>query len=1031
MSRDFGVCIRLLVATTLLLWCSETLHAQSAEHGKILGVITDDTGQPIPGAQLEITSTALISGKRLTTSAENGTYVFLSIPVGTYNISSSLSGFKTSVRENIQIQGGTVATINLMMEFGQVSENVTVTAEGPLIDTKTSTIETKFDQELLQKLPTTRDAFYDVPLTAPGVFDAGKDAVWLPSPTVYGSASNENVFLVNGVNTTDPRGSSWGSSVNVNYDTVEQVRVVDLGAKAEYASATGAAIDVMTKSGGNQFSGGINAFSQLGTPSNNQPDAGADLGADWLSLNPSLDLVTKTETDREFSATAGGPIVKDRVWFYGGVDFVKEDLKKPLWPVVLDSENKYYDIKVSAEPFKNQSAWASYHLENNGATGDTWGDNIPWDSSLQFGSDETINTVSTQWQFFPNSTNLFSVRYLGFWTDQNPQLPSDAPANPGYINWWKWQEFGVNGHFPYIEAHNSSRHTVQADMTRYVEDFLGQQDIKFGVQYTTGQGNEMGGYFLGYANFAYPYRWTYDIAYTQETYGDDGMLWYVNQYFLPPFETVREYKQAGVFFDDQWTLSPRITLNLGLRFDHMTNNYGTGKVFAQPTDPTDVTNLDVVSERQGTGNIFDFNNWSPRIGGTYQITEDGKTVARANYGKYYMPVGLENLRRFGPDMPSTTIRTEFLSIPWDQVDLNNNGVIDLDEVTAAARLLKGTQPYDVSTQERDISWEAQVADGVKNQSTDLLTLNFERQLTHNFSVSTTYVYKNTDNILINYPINRQTGESWEYERKPYTTKYGQEVNLYSIVWKDYNEDGIVDLNDVAWISDNNTYEVRNMPNEIDGINPHRTYQGLQLSVTNRFSNRMQMMASFVYSNTNGPANRNNFQDWNIEGPMIMDTGSWSSLNNSINNLEGPLPFTPKYEFKLSGFYIVPKIETDLGLRLRYNSGRPYWFLEEIPIISQYSDPDNLPANGVIDVGTPIIVSVDPNNPSYLPSSVTVDLQLEKAFNFSHNQAISVSLDCFNLFNNDTVTNADYQNTIGQATAVYPGRKFRLGLGYQF
>ena len=161
------------------------------------------------------------------------------------------------------------------------------------------------------------------------------------------------------------------------------------------------------------------------------------------------------------------------------------------------------------------------------------------------------------------------------------------------------------------------------------------------------------------------------------------------------------------------------------------------------------------------------------------------------------------------------------------------------------------------------------------------------------------------------------------------------------------------------------YEIRNLE-EIDGMSPERTYQGLQFVMNKRFSNRAQMMASFLYSDSNGPANRNNFQNWNIEGPMIMDTGWFRSLNASVNNMEGPLPFTPKYEFKISGSYMIPKIETDFGLRLRYTSGRPYWFLEDIPIRASWNF-DSPPPGAVIDPdGSPIIVGVDPNNPVILP-----------------------------------------------------------------
>ncbi len=86
------------------------------------------------------------------------------------------------------------------------------------------------------------------------------------------------------------------------------------------------------------------------------------------------------------------------------------------------------------------------------------------------------------------------------------------------------------------------------------------------------------------------------------------------------------------------------------------------------------------------------------------------------------------------------------------------------------------------------------------------------------------------------------------------------------------------------------------------------------------------------------------------------------MNNSINNMEGPLPFTPKYEFKVSGSYQIPRIETDFGMRLRYNSGRPYWFLEDFPVIASWNF-DNPPPGAVIDPsGTPILVGVNPNKP---------------------------------------------------------------------
>jgi hypothetical protein len=152
----------------------------------------------------------------------------------------------------------------------------------------------------------------------------------------------------------------------------------------------------------------------------------------------------------------------------------------------------------------------------------------------------------------------------------------------------------------------------------------------------------------------------------------------------------------------------------------------------------------------------------------------------------------------------------------------------------------------------------------------------------------------------------------------------------------------------------------------------------------------------------------------------------------VNNLEGPLPFTPKYEFKLSGSYLVPRIETDLGLRLRYSSGRPYWFLEDYPQVASWNF-DDPPPGAVVDTGgIPTFVAVDPNNPVFLPSSTIIDLRLAKLFALGGQQLVQVSVDCFNIFNSNSVTNANYNSRPGLVTAVTsPSRKFRLGLQYQF
>ncbi len=1027
MHRRSKVLIAACACLLLVVASAGMARAQAILDGKVTGTVMSEDKAPLPGATVELSGPALISGARTTTTAAKGSYVFLNVPPGTYRVTVTRDAFKTIVYDDVAVSAAAVVTVDATLTVGTISETVNVTAEGAMVDSKTSTIDSKFGKTMLDRLPTSRDAFYDLATTTPGMYDVGNSGGWLPSPTAYGGAGNENVFLVNGVNTTNPRGGQFGSLVKVNYDTVEEVRVVALGSKAEYGSFSGAAIDVLTRSGSNDYHGTVALYSKLGDVANNQPKAGDDLGADWLYFGEGEQLAGETKTDWEGNFTLGGPIVKDKVWFFTAFDYVNSKSLPPRWSLENTYKGRYADAKISAAPFTNHKAWVAYHYENNEGTGWSWGEEPAWDTTMTYGVKTVNNTVSAQWQYFPGATTVLSAKYLGFWTDDQPFVPSDAPDHPGYINWWKWAQYGINGAFPYVEAQKSNRQTIQGDLSYYAEDFLGQHDMKFGAQYTKGHGNWEGGYFQNYVNFLYPYRWTQNVNYMQSWYGDTGLVFYNLKETMNPFLTVRTADSFGLFFDDQWQVNRRLTVNLGLRFDNMSTKYDTGKVYGLVSSPEEINGPPpVVRDRQGTDDIFDFKTWSPRIGLSYQLTEDGKTVARASYGRFYQPISVETLRRFGPDMPLVTREWQFYTVgPWSSVDTNGDGNVDTLETRAAARKVYGLTPYDVRTETRDPSWSLNVADNVKDQFTDQFTLNLEREIAKNLSVSATYIYKHSGDMFANIPLNRVTGQEWEYERIPFTTSAGQTVNLYSIVLKDYNGDGVANGGDIQWIGNNGTYEVRNM-GSYDGVEPKRDYQAFQLVFNKRYSDRWQGQASFVFSDSEGMASRTNRQDSNMEGPMVTDDNWMGSLNYTINNMETRLPFTPKYEFKISGSYRIPVIETDFGLRFRMHTGKPVWLLESYPQHTQWADP----AGGVIEPGgVGRIVAVQ--EPDFLPTLRILDLRLEKQINLGGSKSVNLIIDGFNLFNVGTATQVDYQWEYGKITGIPQGRKFRGSLRFNF
>ncbi|HEY7925460.1 MAG TPA: TonB-dependent receptor [Vicinamibacteria bacterium] len=1012
------------------------VRAQAILEGKVTGTVTSEDGAPLPGATLEISSPALLAGTRSATTSARGTYVFLNLPPGKYRLTASHDAFKTVIQENVDVSAASVMTVDLMLPVGTVQEQMTVTAEGPIVDTKTSTIDSKIDQEMLQRLPTSRDAFLDLALTTPGMAPgsgAPAQTTEFQSPTAYSSATNENVFLINGVDATNPRAGAFGSLVNVNYDAVEEVRIVALGSRAEYGSFSGAAIDVVTKSGSNAFHGSAAFYSKLGDVASNQPAAGEDLGAPFLHVNEGDVLAGDIKTDWEGSGTVGGPIVKDKLWFFGALNYLRGTSVPPLSALNSESWGRYADLKLNAAPFTSHRAFVAYHYENNDGNGWSWGNQPGWDTSMTYGSKTKNNTVSAQWQWFANPKTTLSAKWLGFWTKDTPYIPSDAPSHPGYINWWKWTDaygsLGINGAFPYVEAYQSSRQTLQADISHYAERFLGVHDIKFGVQYTKGRSNSQGGYFQNYVNFLYPYRWTQSVQYMQSWYGDTGLLFYNQKDTINPSLTVRTGDSGGAFLDDQWSLNKRVTINLGLRFDHMTAKYGVGKVYDFATSPDEFGSLPVLRDRAATDDIFNFKTWSPRIGLTYQLTADGKTVARASWGRYYQPLNAESLRRFGPDMPPVSREFQIYSVgPWDSVDTNGDGEIDSWETLAASRRIYGMTPISEEQQTIDYSWTLNTDPDMKDQHTDQFTLNLEREIVKNFSVSATYIYKHTGDIYANVPINRETGQDWEYEMIPFTTSAGQQVQLYSVVLKDYDGNGVVDSDDVAWIGNNNTSRVQNLP-AFGGKKPVRDFHGAQLVFRKRFADRWQALASVVYSSSDGIARRSLRQDFNVESPMFYDDNWLQNLNSTVNNLEGPLPFTPKWEMKLSGSYTIPSIDVDLGARLRFMTGRPMWMLDNYPQHTQFGDPPG----GVIDPGgLNQVVAIDPNSPDHLPDLALLDLHAEKPFKLGGAKELRVVVDGFNIFNTNTATDMSVNSEgYGRITNIPQGRRFRLGVRFQF
>jgi outer membrane receptor protein involved in Fe transport len=1029
----------LVLGAVLLLVAPVPGMAQTVFEGTITGTVVLATGEVMPGAAIKLTSPVLVTGERTATSDERGRFVFLRVPPGEYVLSVTLQGFKTANTKGIVVERGVTTDVPVTMELGGYEEQVTVTSETPVVDTRSSTISTTFSDKLLAKVPTSRDPFYDLVLTAPGMGSVGAEQSWLPSPSAYGSANSQNIMLVNGVNTTNPRGSAWGSLVAVNYNTVEEVKVLSLGAKAEYGNYSGAAIDVITKSGGNEYHGNISYYSQIGNPANNQPRSA---GASWLKIDPSLEITWDPQTYRDPSITLGGPIMRDKLWFYVGYDKPKFETRSPLRTLPDITDNNLYDLKLTGEFGANHRAWLGLHYEDTSTYNTTWGNG--WDASMVYDSQVKNFSPQFQYQWVASSKDVVSVKYLGFDSKQDPWT-SGATGHPGYINWWKWlpvRDMGTGGDFPYIEAQKSKRNTFQADVSHYAEDFLGEHDLKFGVQYTRAEGNYLGGYFQGYANFAYPYGWYYSWAAAKDWPWNTGSFWfncsvecwpmYNRQVKTNPYLTVRKSDSTGVFADDTWVVNDRFTVNLGLRYDKMTAGYGTGKIYEPFQSYSDVKNPTVLRDRSGAGTVFDFRTWSPRLGIAWTATEDRKTVLRAHYGRYYAAMGVESLRRLGPDLDPFIQDTWLYFLPASVVDLNGNGKWDPAETPNAMRALAGRTPdMNIGHSLQDSSFRLEVAPGTRSPYTDQFNVSVQRQLATDLAIEFTYIYKAEKDLLAFRPYDTGTGLYYEWEASPFTTWTGYQTQIWQIVPKDYTGDGVIDAEDMNYVGNHIAYRTVNA-SSFAGKTVDRTYHGLQLVLNKRLSHRWQAMAAINWNKTDGFYPRVVDQNWYIDGPLVMDTPFGSSLNHYQNNLSGPALMTPEWAVKIAGSYTIPTIETDLGVRIRYDSGRPIWPVQTVPTWASWMSYPPAAGTYLGSGWNDTMVATDPNKPDWLPSSTILDLSIQKSFQVGNLGQLGITFDTLNVFNSSAPDRVVYTNAnYGLVSSVVLPRTYRLGVKFSF
>lgn len=627
-----------------LLGASVSAAAQNNQTGNIHGTVSDQSAAAIPGATVTLTSPALLVPQTTVTDGD-GNYHFEQLPVGVYKVTCELSGFRAYIRENIQITAGFSAAVNVQLSLGSVEETITVSGASPVVDTTSTTVSTSVGaQSMANELPATR-TMQEMVSIAPGVMptaapDLGGGNIASFVLSAYG-ITGQSTALLEGINT---RKSNNNAETNYDFTGLEEMQVIATGGDAQTA-LPGVFLNAIVKSGGNDFHGrGEVSYEDQKLEGNNLTPTLISQGY----LTPQLLTQAK-----DSSANLGGPVLKDKWWFFGAGHLNTSDR----------TALGYNDAQGNAIPaygrMSNLTAKSTYQLNKQYRL-------------IGFGTRET--------QYFPDhfgsstvpfpSTRLFTedaVEAKGeFQGAVTPHVFIDAFA----------------GHHEYVATYDSQSGSANIPaMTDLTTGFLNgpnigqdrrprkQNQITWSINYFPA-GHLLGSHELK-AGSTYMFMWTgtneplglhgnYQLVF-QTVGGVPGTPVQIRLYNYPITENRENLIDGGFYGQDTWRISPRLTLNIGLRLDQFSTSIPAqnkpGDQFGPPWVPGSTGNPNIYVGAAQSFAAVDTGSWwalAPRAGANWDVMGNGKTVIKGSFGKYNWTPGDDFAAPFNPNTTSVS-----------------------------------------------------------------------------------------------------------------------------------------------------------------------------------------------------------------------------------------------------------------------------------------------------------------------------------------------------------------------------------------
>ncbi len=872
---------RILLLTLGLVLAAAALAGQQT-NARIVGTITDAEGGPLPGVSVEATSPKLV-GKATTLSDENGVYRLLNLMPGVYKITFALGGFQTLVRDNIGVSLEQTLDLKVVLQLGQISESITVTGQAPLIDVKNTSKDLTMTKDVFQVLPKGRD-FASLVTVIPGVstesFSGGVDRAGASTRaggiSVDGATASENVFFVDGVNTTNLEDGTM--SQKVNFDFIEEVQVKAGGYQAEFGGSMGGVVNVVTRSGGNSLHGDLIGYYGGSALSGTQRPL--------LQVNPLDNHVAEyvnyqyrngkdQENILEGGLNLGGAIFKDRLWFFGTLMPAQRNRTRPITFIVDDSRGEFnrkdlemnFSGKLTAQPFANLRVGASFvnnywryrgSLPTYDGSGDptlAWSDvgydypNWSASGSMDYSLGNNM-LISARGGFFFSDTNQKLAPTEPLWqfrqtNTQYPEIPADLIRARGWINYSQTADGYVT------KKYISDRASFNLDVN-YYPNFAGEHSLKAGIQWVRLHENIDNSFSHPWIRLNWGQTYTDPNDPTQHGRGPYG-YYEVRGGVSSPFGTLAEAHSTSValYLQDSWTIADRFTINLGLRAE---SEYVPS--FSNLPEYRDVIPVD-----------FKFGDkLAPRLGFVYNVFGDSSLKIFGSYGVFYdvfklgMAVGSYGGFQWISDY--YTLDT----YDWRTIGVNGN---------YPGTLIR-------SKNEREPSFDTTDPD-LKPAAQSEVSFGLDKKLGESFSASLRFVYKHLIRTIEDIGFEEAAGTVY------YTANPG-------FGWTRYQKDG------------------GNWPNQLWACpKAKREYYAVNFALDKRFSNNWMGGFSFTWSSLRGnysglassdEVDINGYGRTNPNVARFWD-GWFLPYTQDGKPIDGPLATDRPLYFKAYGSYSFP------------------------------------------------------------------------------------------------------------------------------